>query len=471
MNILLLATPVLNVAEGTGSITKHIQGTFERSDYINVGFMPPLAIYHLKEILTMYHHNVTLIDPSYFQKIGFFFQRNNDELIIKGLLKEKNVVGISANTGNWATSRYMIELVKSLSPDIPVVLGGVHASYFDQYIMESTDVDFIIRGEGEVHLPRLINVIGQPRLYDTVGNLTYRGMNGEIKRTNNNSLLSVDELEKCPISNFDEVPEGKYMGLPLESSRGCKYNCRFCSVIHTRKWRGCSPKIVFNRIQKIYPIVKSKTTSKKWIYFTDDCFTANPTRALNILDIVNQYGLDLVFLMECRVNDLLENNFVKNLPKNLIGHMQIGVDAGYDDGLKIIRKGIKIKDVEECGNILYKNGLNECADLSYIIGFPWENIDHIITSIDTAAYFSKKYNIVSCINWYYYFPSNLWTLRKQYKIDIDEKIFDNPKYIIDIDTFYKSHPNITMDDFRTVSNKIQDYQESGVKISYKNLFN
>lgn len=470
MNILILSAPVYNVAEGTGSITKHIQGNFANQDQIDAGSIPPMAIYHLKEILKMHGHNVKLIDPFHFKNSNFFSDKNNGELIIKELLNKIDVVGISANSGNWATSRYIISLIKSLSPSTPVVLGGVHASYLDQYIMESTDVDFIIRGEGEVSLPRLLDIIGEPEQYNTIDNLTYRGINGEIKRTNNTGLLSINELEKYPLSDYEEVPEGKYMGLPLETSRGCKYKCLFCSVVYRGKWRGYSPENVIDRIEKIYPIVKNKTTSKKWVCFVDDCFTADPVRALNILNMVNQRNLDLVFLLECRVNDLLSTGFIESVPKNLVGHMQIGVDAGYDEGLKKIRKGITIADVEKCASLLHQHGLNEYVDMSFIIGFPWENSEQIVSTVNTAAYLSKKYDLVSCINWFYYFPSDLWALRKEYKIDINEEIFDNPKLIVDVDTFFKTHPQISLENFKIISNLIQNYQEKGIKISYKNAF-
>ncbi|GEM_PF-4643045 len=47
------------------------------------------------------------------------------------------LVGIAATSMSWPTAVKVIEQVRSLRPDVPIVLGGIHPTMFDHYIMNA----------------------------------------------------------------------------------------------------------------------------------------------------------------------------------------------------------------------------------------------------------------------------------------------------------------------------------------------
>ncbi len=418
MNILMLFTPSL--MDGVSST-------------------PPMAIYYLSTILQTHGHYVKVLDPSYIKKNINFDGRIEDDLVIK-----------------------------AISPNVPIVVGGIHASYFDDHILKNCQVDFVIRGEGEVSLPMLLDVVGQPEQYHKICNMSYREKSGKIVRTNGCESLGIDELEKFPFCNYNDLPKGEYLALPLETSRGCKYNCIFCSVFYRKKWRGYSIENVIEKIRNIHPQVHNKISNKKGVIMVDDCFSADPLRALKILQIVDQENIDLSFMLECRITDLLYPSFIEQLPKRLITQIQAGVETGYDEGLKRIRKGLTVKQLDQCGEALNKHGLSKSTLMSFIIGFPWESLDNMIATVTTAAYLSRKYKIRSSISWLFFLPSNLWKEKQKYNVEVNGGTFDNPNWIVDEDTFYKMHPNVTPDILKIVEQAILNYKEKGVDLLHFN---
>ena len=103
-------------------------------------------------------------------------------------------------------------------------------------------------------------------------------------------------------------------------------------------------------------------------------------------------------IMKVRVTDIMQVGFLENIPEKIIDNIQIGVEAGYNEGLKKVRKGITIAQLEECAEHLYELDLQDKAFFSFIIGFPWETITEIKSTISTAAYLYDNFKILANIN-------------------------------------------------------------------------
>jgi hypothetical protein len=72
------------------------------------------------------------------------------------------------------------------------------------------------------------------------------------------------------------------------------------------------------------------------------------------LNLLAEKNSDLRISFEARVTDLIYTGFLDNIPGTIIDNIQIGVEAGYDEGLKKVRKGITIAQLEECAEHLYE---------------------------------------------------------------------------------------------------------------------
>lgn len=92
------------------------------------------------------------------------------------------------------------------------------------------------------------------------------------------------------------------------------------------------------------------------------------------------------YFIEARISNILSGEFLEGFQRNLISQMQIGVECGYDEGLKKIKKGLTIAQLYKGLRIIEEKGLSSVANLSFIIGFPWEDFGTIEKTLDTVEY-------------------------------------------------------------------------------------
>src|SRR5213592_1436993 len=88
--------------------------------------MPPLTIYYLAGLLRQLGYEVRAVDPSEFGA------RLSREPVVAGLVRDVDVVGISSTSAGWSEARLFAATVKRLRPELPVVVGGVHATNFPE---------------------------------------------------------------------------------------------------------------------------------------------------------------------------------------------------------------------------------------------------------------------------------------------------------------------------------------------------
>lgn len=363
-------------------------------------------------------------------------------------------------------TKEMIQQIHEEFPNIPICVGGIHVSYFARYIITGMPYLIALKGEGEKNIVSVIQNVKNYNELKKIPNIVF--YDGEqVVETVKNELMEIKELQEIKNVDYSKVPKNSYGCIGLETSRGCRFRCVFCSVLYKHIWRGLTEQYVVNNIMSQVETIKEKTKSNyAKIYFVDDCFTADVKRAKNILNLLSKKSLDLRISFEARVTDLMQVGFLENIPEKIIDNIQIGVEAGYNEGLKKVRKGITIAQLEECAEHLYELDLQDKAFFSFIIGFPWETITEIKSTISTAAYLYDNFKILANINWLWLMPSDLWDERQNYGIEVNESIFDDPLWFINREYFMETHPNIEIKDIRAVEELIKYYANKGIRLAY-----
>jgi anaerobic magnesium-protoporphyrin IX monomethyl ester cyclase len=423
---------------------------------------PPLAIY-----LKYAGHNATIIDPCEF--LTYEYQNDLIEkcaLYIIQQLNEINVLAFSSNTFNWGMTKAVVNIIGERYPNLPIVLGGLHPTIFDVHALRTTKASFVLRGEGEMSFAQLLEGITGAKHYDSVPGLTYK-CGDQIYRTEDAKSLEKECLVKFPYPDYSLIPpKNTYNQIPVESSRGCAFSCSFCSIPHRHNWRGFEVDEVVNRVD--YAVENVKTLKyNDHVLFVDDCFSINPDRACLILDrLQNKYDCDKKFFLEVRVSNIIRHNFLKPIYNNIIYGMQIGVECGYDEGLRKINKKITVKQLYEALDIIMENGFAKCCMLSFIIGFPWETEAEIKETLDTMEDIAMKYNVLCNLNWLIFLPSNLWEDKEKYGIEVNESIFDDPFWLNSMDNFRRTHPNISLETFDYVDRRYRLMQEMNLRVAY-----
>jgi radical SAM superfamily enzyme YgiQ (UPF0313 family) len=258
------------------------------------------------------------------------------------------------------------------------------------------------------------------------------------------------ELPDTHISVYDEMLENLYLGIPVETSRGCRYNCTFCSILHRRNWRALTVEAVVEKIKRALNYLNRVKLNN--IHFTDDYFCGDLQRSIDILKWIETCETHFKLHFEARVNDFLHPiDFLKALPGDRISELHMGIECGYDEGLKRIGKGFRRQDVETCLSKLKAHDLTDKVSLSFIVGFPWERVSDCLKTIDYAKNLQEKYQIGN-VTFLWWIPviSRLWENRAQYGIHFDPAIFDDAEFLTREEFLYQSHPGLTSGDMEVI---------------------
>ena len=146
------------------------------------------------------------------------------------------VLGLSIMTFQRRTAGRIIDFVRAMKPDIKIVVGGYDPSLAPE-AYEPMSVDYLVRGEGEVTFRELLRVIEQGGELGSIRGLSFRNGN----RWEHNDARAPHRLEdgEIHLPNRDaRVLKGyTFLGRQvdvIETSRGCTYDCSFCSIIEMR---------------------------------------------------------------------------------------------------------------------------------------------------------------------------------------------------------------------------------------------
>ncbi len=408
--------------------------------------VPPLGVYTLAGVLDRNGHNVEVYDH---QSLLDIYDDSWDLECIKELVSDAQVVGISTNSFNWGMSKDLINIIKSFSKPPYVVCGGIHPTFFDTHILEVSKADAVISGEGEANILKLVNALEKGCSLDDIPNIIYR-QNGQIHK---NNILIPKTFVDYGIPAYDMIPEKTYYNIPVETSRGCCFHCEFCSILDAHNWRGLDAETSIKRMNEAAKFVNKNSVFNS-IFIVDNCFTADIKRATDILSEICSQRSTYTIHFESRCTDILKSReFLDSMQPNRISTIQIGIECGYDEGLMSIKKGLRIKDVEECLRMLQSKDLAKKAMLSFMIGFPWEKADDCIKTIEFAKYLEGKYKSVVGVNWWMPLKSPLLDKSKQYGFSFGEDIYDDPLWTRNMDFIKSVYANLTIKDIQYLSQR------------------
>lgn len=193
------------------------------------------------------------------------------------------LVGITTTTASYQRALAVAGAVKRANPEAFVVLGGHHASPQDDIVLQHhSDVDAVIRGEGERALLALVQA---GRAGPEVPSLTWRDQY-TIRRNPMAARLTVEELNSLPVNYHEEdirTAAGKFRTVTYVSARGCPLSCHFCSVANDT----IRAKSVERVIEDIRLLVEEK--GHRRIALEDNFFAANKRRTLDVCAALEQY--------------------------------------------------------------------------------------------------------------------------------------------------------------------------------------
>lgn len=374
---------------------------------------PPYGVYLLATVLRQANHDVLVID--------LVAQGSTDLSHYEQDIQDSGLIGISATSLSWPAARDAIKTIRCLCPNTPIVVGGIHATMFDEYILRTLPVEFVVRGEAEIALPLLVEAVEGKRNISDVPSLSVRE-GDRIHRTPLHLSISGSELSRYPVPDYQQAPLSIYNGIAIESSRGCPYSCSFCSTSYRGSWRGLDSEVFVERVEST--IALCRQTRLGYLQIVDDEFSANVKRATKIAKLLNRREIPASLVFDSRANDLLHEDFVDAIAPHTFRFL-IGAECGYDEGLRRIGKGTSCENIENAASIAHRYGISDRCDFSFILGLPWETKDDVLRTARFACRLYAKYGVRIMLQWYCLIPGSfLWT-RAAREGKVNASIYDN----------------------------------------------
>jgi anaerobic magnesium-protoporphyrin IX monomethyl ester cyclase len=198
--------------------------------------MPPIAIRMPNGALTSLAGNV---DPQHRVAVAdlILVQRRVRETVTR-LVRELDpeVVGLSIMTFQRPTAARLVELIRFLRPGVKIVVGGYDPSLAPE-AYEEMDVDYLVRSEGEVTFRELLRAIEQGSGFACVRGLSYRDGENWVRNPDRPPHRLEDSEIRLPNRDARVLKGYTLLGRQvdvIETSRGCTYDCSFCSIIEMR---------------------------------------------------------------------------------------------------------------------------------------------------------------------------------------------------------------------------------------------
>lgn len=338
---------------------------------IEYGFTPsPLGLLYLAAYLrkTIKNIRVEIVDGAL---------KGESEVFKRIKRMKPDLIGISVMTPSRNKAIEIAKYAKNDIPKVKIVFGGIHPSLMWKQLMENFgEIDYIVRGEGELILADLVS----GKKYKSIDGLVWRDKNNKI--VNNQDRALIQNLDVLPFPAWDIIDyqnypargEGIVNGIDLSKeirfhiifSRGCMGSCTFCST--WRIWRGYRFRRGVNVADEVEMMVNN--LGAKHIAFMDDTLTGSKKDIIIFCKEIVKRHIKVAFFGCTRV-DQVDDEILKWMKKAGFYYLSYGIESGSPKMLKQINKKTNMDEVKMAAVLTKKHGIQLGALIMY--GLPEES--------------------------------------------------------------------------------------------------
>lgn len=274
----------------------------------------------------------------------------------------------------------MIQLGK-VAGSIVIVCSSDSTDHYEKYLDHGAD--YIIKGEGELVLERLISSLDKQEEVKKINSIVYR-VNGEDISNAQGSVLQ--DLDVLPMPAWDLVDIDSYKAiwkesgqpftLNLATTRGCPYKCNWCAKpIYGNRYNSHSPTYIVDEIQFLN---EKYGVNRFWM--CDDIFGLKPNWVQNFKTALQNKKLSISYYIQSRVDLLLEADTIDVLADTGLEEVWVGAESGSQKILDAMDKGTDVSQIEEATQLLKKRGVRVAFFIQF--GYLEETKKDIALTVD-----------------------------------------------------------------------------------------
>jgi magnesium-protoporphyrin IX monomethyl ester (oxidative) cyclase len=294
-----------------------------------------------------------------------------------------DLIGVQIMSIKYLQTYEFLGKIKEKFPDIKIVAGGAHITTFRENALEECiHIDYGVIFEGEKTIVELCKKNDLENVKNLLirkrGKIIYTGPR-ELEK--NPDIISWPSYEKFELSKYPELL------IPIVSSRGCPYRCKFCTIATCmgNHFRVRSAKNVAEELEYWY-----KKGVRKF-NFADDNFTFYKKRVEELCDEIKKRKLEGIRI-QCSNGvraDRVDHDLLKKMKETGFNQLFFGVESANNHVLKNMNKTETIETIEKAVKIACDLGYE--TGLFFIIGYPGETFEDFKNSVKFALKYPISY--------------------------------------------------------------------------------
>lgn len=326
-----------------------------------------------------------------------------DSFDLEGLLRkiEEFKPGLIAATSDSTQFKYIQRIFREIKPlNIFTICGGPHVSLAPESLEETEGLSAICRGEGEGAIVELVKAIESGKDYRNIQNLYVKDNGRVIKNPRRPFIHDLDSLPFCDRDVFDyqSVIDSDYDRAVFMFSRGCPYQCTYCSNYALRALQE-GKYVRFRSVESSIAEIKSVLSrySAKSLFLADDVFTLKKDFVKEFCERYKK-EIRLPFEVTTRVETASEDMF-RWLKEAGCVRVAMGIESG-NEWLRenVLNRKMKNEQIIMAFRLAREAGLKT---KSYnIVGFPCETEDMFEDTVKLNANINPDSHVCYIFNPY-----------------------------------------------------------------------